>query len=248
MNERIQINQDEDPNRPRVATNPATTSKRSPGFPYQLYAMLEEAERNGFSDIVSWLPCGKILKVHKPKEFEKLIMPKYFNQTRYKSFLKQLNIYKFHRFLRGEFKGCYAHQFFIRGRAELCKQVSRRRERTIQMIMFCEEQGGTVRLPQGGPQPVAAAAATVASSMPLDIQGAQMQMHTENVARAPTNDQSVARRDSASSSAVSPRLQFMMKLAEMTCKNTPKDIIDEIIITFLGGVNSRNLQECGAAP
>jgi len=33
-------------------------------FPFKLHKILEEAERNGFDNAISWLPSGKAFKVH----------------------------------------------------------------------------------------------------------------------------------------------------------------------------------------
>jgi hypothetical protein len=98
------------------------------GFPSQLHELLEHAKVHGFEGIVSWLPCGKAMRVHRPKEFERQIMPKYFKQTRYKSFLKQLNLYRFHRISHNEdYRGGYRHDYFQRGRLDICKHIYRTR-------------------------------------------------------------------------------------------------------------------------
>ncbi len=64
------------------------TSNGEAAFPWKLHRVLEESERCGFRDIVSW-QGSRAFKVHDPKNFEKSIMKKYFNQTRYKSFQRQ---------------------------------------------------------------------------------------------------------------------------------------------------------------
>ena len=55
-------------------------------FPYKLYQMLSDADQEGFQDIVSWNATGTSFKVHDSVAFTKTIIPKYFKQTRYKSF------------------------------------------------------------------------------------------------------------------------------------------------------------------
>lgn len=68
----------------------------SEAFPFRLYDMLEEAERQGFDHIVSWLPTGKGFRVRRLDDFVSQILPRYFNQqTKYKSFQRQLNMYEF---------------------------------------------------------------------------------------------------------------------------------------------------------
>jgi hypothetical protein len=64
-------------------------------FPYTLFTLLEEAERDGYESIVSWRPCGEAFKVINRDEFMKQVLPRYFKQTKYKSFIRQLNLWGF---------------------------------------------------------------------------------------------------------------------------------------------------------
>ena len=57
-------------------------------FPLKLYTVLDESEKQGFGDVVSWKGKSAFV-VHKPKKFEESIMKEYFNQTRYENFEKQ---------------------------------------------------------------------------------------------------------------------------------------------------------------
>jgi hypothetical protein len=94
-------------------------------FPWQLHLLLDDAETKGFSHVVSWLEGGAMFKVHKPKEFADRVMPCYFNQTRYKSFQRQLNSYRFRRFVAGKNKGTCFHELFMRDQPELCRHINR---------------------------------------------------------------------------------------------------------------------------
>jgi hypothetical protein len=66
-----------------------TTSTGIPAFPWKLHDVLEDAERKGFTNIVSWTMGGRAFKVHNQKDFENTIMKRYFNHTQYKSFQRQ---------------------------------------------------------------------------------------------------------------------------------------------------------------
>jgi hypothetical protein len=55
-------------------------------FPFKLFQMLKDADEKGFKHLVSWNVNGKSFKVHDSAAFTKFIVPKYFKQTRYKSF------------------------------------------------------------------------------------------------------------------------------------------------------------------
>jgi HSF-type DNA-binding len=48
-------------------------------FPDRLYTMLEEADQQGLSEIVSFLPHGRAFIVRSPERFVKEIMPRYFS-------------------------------------------------------------------------------------------------------------------------------------------------------------------------
>ena len=89
--------------------------------------MLVDAEMSDFHHIVSWMPHGKAFRVHKTHEFAKTIMPRYFKQTQYKSFQRQLHIYGFHRITQGVDKGAYYHDMFIRGNKNISLRMIRRK-------------------------------------------------------------------------------------------------------------------------
>jgi hypothetical protein len=95
-------------------------------FPWRLHEMLDnEAGIEGFSSIVSWLPDGNSFKVHDQKAFVSQIMPLYFKQTQYKSFLRQLNIWCFERITKGIGQGGYRHESLVRSKPSLCSCMKR---------------------------------------------------------------------------------------------------------------------------
>lgn len=100
------------------------TSNGEAAFPWKLHRVLEESEPCGFNDIVSW-QGNRSFKVHDPKNFEKSIMKKFFNQTRYKSFQRQLNIYGFERITVGTDIGSYTHHLLVRGKPNICRFMVR---------------------------------------------------------------------------------------------------------------------------
>jgi len=64
-----------------------------PPFPTRLFTMLEESQRRGFEDVISWQPGGESFRVHKADRFAAEIAGDFFALRKYKSFLRQLNIY-----------------------------------------------------------------------------------------------------------------------------------------------------------
>ncbi|CAJ1953374.1 unnamed protein product [Cylindrotheca closterium] len=92
-------------------------------FPCKVYDMLEDADQQGHKDIVSWNASGTGFTVHNKDLFTKTIIPQYFNQTKYKSFQRQLSLYGFQRITGGENKGLRYHEKLRRGMRDLCRSM-----------------------------------------------------------------------------------------------------------------------------
>jgi hypothetical protein len=92
--------------------------------------MLEDVEKNGQDHIISWVNDGTGFRVHDLDRFVDRIIPKYFKQTKYKSFQRQLYFYNFKRISfngKGESAaaaGSYSHPKFIRGKKQLCLSMT----------------------------------------------------------------------------------------------------------------------------
>ena len=96
-------------------------------FPWKLHDMLDSMADKGDDSIVCWQPHGRAFMVHKPKEFVAQIMSHFFNQTKYASFQRQLNLYGFSRLSHGLDKGAYYHKCFVRGQRNLCRGMIRQK-------------------------------------------------------------------------------------------------------------------------
>ena len=95
-------------------------------FPWKLHEMLDNADVEGFSDIVSWLPGStNSFKVHQRGVFGEGIMPRYFKKIQFKSFRRQINMWGFERIKSGAGRGGYRHPYFIRGMPSLCCMMKR---------------------------------------------------------------------------------------------------------------------------
>lgn len=64
-------------------------------FPLVLHELLDEAEKQGNSSVVSWSQDGLSFKVHDRKKFTKILLPNYFLMTKYQSFSRQLQLWGF---------------------------------------------------------------------------------------------------------------------------------------------------------
>jgi hypothetical protein len=100
-------------------------------FPIKLHDLLEDTANNGSQNVVSWQPHGKAFRVHQPEVFARAIMPRYFKQTKYKSFLRQLHVYGFRRIKEGVDEGAYFHGLFIENK------------KSMSLRMVCEKIKGT---------------------------------------------------------------------------------------------------------
>jgi len=104
-------------------------TKRPPVFPKRLYDLLENAEKDGHSHLISWMPNGTSFRVHcdtgsqdgvgkvAMDEFLVLIKTK-FKMSRFKSFLRQLQVYGFHRTYKGRDRGICKHGLLVRGQRD----------------------------------------------------------------------------------------------------------------------------------
>lgn len=92
-------------------------------FPLKLHQMLQDSKSHGREHIICWDPDGKSFKVHQPDQFVAEVMPKYFNQTKYRSFQRMLNLYNFKKIIVGPMRGGYIHPKFHRDKKELCSTM-----------------------------------------------------------------------------------------------------------------------------
>ncbi len=96
-------------------------------FPVVLHRLLTDAAEEGFEDIVAWQSHGRAFLVHDHDRFVAEVMPKYFRQTRFSSFQRQLSLYGFLRLTKGADSGAYYNEWFLRGLPHLCTHMQRTR-------------------------------------------------------------------------------------------------------------------------
>lgn len=77
-------------------------------------------------DICGWGPHGDTIIIKKIDEFAKYILPKYFKHSNFQSFVRQLNMYDFHKTVQDPSNGEFQHSYFIRGRPELLCLIKRK--------------------------------------------------------------------------------------------------------------------------
>jgi hypothetical protein len=109
---------------PQARPSRPTPIGRRRTFPLRLHTLLSDMEAQGQATTVSWQPHGKCFVVRNTEEFIKLL-PQYFNQSKWSSFQRQLNLYEFQRLTTGPDRGGYYHPYFIRGQPMLCQSMTR---------------------------------------------------------------------------------------------------------------------------
>ena len=90
---------------PKTGKGTTEPNKKEKKFPWILHKIIDEAEHEGNEHIVAWMPNGRSFIVHKRDTFTEQILPKYFRQTKYKSFVRQLNLWGFTYIDQGPEKG-----------------------------------------------------------------------------------------------------------------------------------------------
>ena len=95
-------------------------------FPWKLHDMLSQAEAEGFANICSWETNGISFRIHDIHQFVEKVLPLYYDQSKFESFRRQLNLYGFTKLSKGPNKGQYSHSNFQRHNRALCEQVHRK--------------------------------------------------------------------------------------------------------------------------
>ena len=108
-----------------ISKSPSMAIDKPNQFPWKLYDMLHTAEKRNEEHIISWISGGIAFKVHNRDLFIEEYMKKMFNQTKFKSFQRQLNLWGFERVQNGPDKGSYVHPLFVKGRRDCCQRLTR---------------------------------------------------------------------------------------------------------------------------
>lgn len=177
-------------------------------FPFRLHKMIEDAEQNNQEDLICWLPCGTKFKIRNQTEFSQIILAKFCRHSKYKSFLRQLSMYKFRRVQSGYGKGCYHHPHFIKNRVDLAELINR--EKVIELkpsVKSNSELSNTI------PSSSSDSLNSMASSLSPALDSTSSELDLKALQQGCTPKPVFA-----------PQIETSLK--------TPKDIVDEIIYTF----------------
>ena len=119
--------------------------------------MLRISKSEGNDSIVSWLPApyphtsSNRFKVHNVSEFVSNILPLFFsNQTKFKSFQRQLNLWGFLRIQNGPEKGAYYHKYFLQDSPDLCRLLTRQKYASTTKTLFTSSTRTTYNVDSNG--------------------------------------------------------------------------------------------------
>ena len=94
-----------------------------PHFLLKLYEILENKE---YKDIIHWSEDGKYFIVQNLHDFTEKILPKYYKHNNFSSFIRQLNMYDFHKKKSSQNEHIFHHNNFIKDRKDLIKTIKRK--------------------------------------------------------------------------------------------------------------------------
>lgn len=93
-------------------------------FPEKLMEVLDRTDMEG---IITWMPHGRAFIVLQPGQLKDIVLPRFFKQSKYMSFTRQLNLWGFKRITKGVDAGAYYHELFLRGRPRLSMLMRRQK-------------------------------------------------------------------------------------------------------------------------
>jgi hypothetical protein len=114
----------------RDSSNSITSLGSMPSFPAILYSILR---RPDLQDILGWMPDGKSWRIVRPREFEMKVLPNYFNNSKYSSFLRQAYAWGFRSGepnprLTDKYHSYY-HELFLRDVPHMIKIMEQQQQR-----------------------------------------------------------------------------------------------------------------------
>jgi hypothetical protein len=90
--------------------NKRVSSRKEPTFPMKLHQMLSDPDAEG---VIVWLPHGRAWKLVKADQFERVLLPRYFDHGNISSFMRQVNGWDFRRIVKGVDEQSYYHEVSI---------------------------------------------------------------------------------------------------------------------------------------
>lgn len=113
-----------------MSTNTAKSSskpKQMCKLPKFLLKTFKILEAEAHPDIIAWNEKGDEFKILDISSFEKYVLPKHFKHNKFKSFVRQLHIYGFHKTRKKSKIKIFFHPFFKKNRFDLLRKIERKK-------------------------------------------------------------------------------------------------------------------------
>ncbi|KAL6440165.1 hypothetical protein ACFW04_003041 [Cataglyphis niger] len=102
-----------------------------PAFLAKLWKLVEDPETD---NLICWSPNGRSFIIKNQAKFARELLPHYYKHNNMASFVRQLNMYGFHKKVSVELGGLkcdkdemeFAHQFFFKGHPYLLEHIKRK--------------------------------------------------------------------------------------------------------------------------
>ena len=121
--ENIEVKKNENEKKDNYQKDKYKKKGEYPNFLLKLYQILEN---ESYKDIIHWTEDGKYFIISNLHDFTEQILPKYYKHNNYSSFIRQLNMYDFHKKKSGQNEHVFHHQNFIKDRKDLLKLIKRK--------------------------------------------------------------------------------------------------------------------------
>eukprot|EP00743_Colponemidia_sp_Colp-15_P003043 GILK01003289.1.p1 GENE.GILK01003289.1~~GILK01003289.1.p1 ORF type:complete len:682 (-),score=124.37 GILK01003289.1:308-2302(-) len=94
-----------------------------PAFLTKTFDILEDPS---YENVISWNQEGDAFIVKNPNDFSERVLPKFFKHNNFASFVRQLNMYDFHKTRQENNANEFRHALFRRGQRHLLKDIKRK--------------------------------------------------------------------------------------------------------------------------
>ncbi|KDO31084.1 hypothetical protein SPRG_19605 [Saprolegnia parasitica CBS 223.65] len=111
---------------PATPTTTTTEPEKDAVLPAFLSKTFEIFSRSDFSHICGWNSAGDTIIIHDPDVFVKQVLPRFFKHRNLPSFVRQLNMYGFHKSVLDSNKREFRHKMFLRDKPQLLHQIKRK--------------------------------------------------------------------------------------------------------------------------
>lgn len=107
-----------------------------PAFLTKLWRLVDDAKTN---DLISWTQSGRSFIIQNQAKFARELLPQYYKHNNMASFVRQLNMYGFHKVVSADSGGLrverdemeFAHPHFVRGQESLLENIKRKQQRRL---------------------------------------------------------------------------------------------------------------------